>query len=158
MSVNPRGPLRCTRKFIRTPPAYDRRMPGLFHGTPLEQPVTCPRCSKPYAAKTPAGVCACPRGADGKVLDPADQPIRVRRETGGRGGKTVTSASGFAKRSRSTTDLDDLLKSLKAKLGTGGSLALDKDHYPVLELQGDHRDKLVELLKALGYPAKPAGG
>lgn len=133
-------------------------MSGLFAGTPLERPVTCHRCNKPFAAPKGTPLCACPRGADGKVLDPADQPVRVQRESGGRGGKTVTIARGFAPRSASTTDLADLLKSLKAKLGTGGTLGTARDGSATLELQGDHRDRLVELLRTAGYPAKPSGG
>lgn len=46
-----------------------------------------------------------------------------------------------------------LVKLLKNKLGTGGAVK-DED----LEIQGDHRDKLVELLNELGYKAKKAGG
>lgn len=46
-----------------------------------------------------------------------------------------------------------LLKLLKNKLGTGGTL---KDG--VLEIQGDHRDQIVELLNGLGYKAKKSGG
>lgn len=120
-------------------------MSGLFAGTPLEQPVTCERCGCTHAK------CACPRGRDGRVLNPKDQPVRVRRER--RGGKVVTVASGFAPRSDRTDDLPALLQQLKATLGTGGK-SLDDG----IELQGDHRDRLVEFLKGLGYPAKAAGG
>ncbi len=121
-------------------------MPGLFDGTPLEQPVTCERCTKPHAQ------CACPRDRlSGKVLDPRDQPLRIRREQ--RRGKFVTVIAGFAPRSDRTDDLPALLKQLKAKLATGGSL-----DGTTIEVQGDHRDRLVEHFKSLGYPAKPAGG
>lgn len=119
--------------------------PGLFAGTSLERPVTCPRCGRAHAQ------CPCPRGRDGKVLDPKDQPVRVRREK--RGGKLVTVVSGLAQRSDRTNDLPTLLKQLKSTLGAGGTIAADG-----LELQGDHRDRLVEHFKMLGYPAKPAGG
>lgn len=123
-------------------------MSGLFAGTPLERPVTCERCAKPHAA------CECPRGRrDGKVLDPKTQPVRVRREK--RSGKMVTVVSGFTPRSPKTDDLPGLLKRLRSGLGTGGSLSDDGSGF---EVQGDHRDRLVELLKAAGYPAKPAGG
>lgn len=125
-------------------------MPGLFHGTSLEQPVTCERCGKPVAA------CMCPRDrASGKTLNPKDQPLRVQREQ--RRGKWVTVVRGFAPRSDRTDDLDALLKALKAKFATGGTVDRDADP-PALELQGDHRDRLVEHLKSLGYPAKPSGG
>lgn len=121
------------------------RMPGLFHGTPLEQPLTCERCQQPHAK------CACPRDRlSGKVLNPKDQALRIRREK--RGGKIVTVIAGFTERSDRTNDLPNMLKQLKATLGTGGSV--DRTS---IEVQGDHRDKLVEHFKKLGYPAKPAG-
>jgi translation initiation factor 1 len=122
-------------------------MAGLFAGTPLEQPVTCERCGKPHAT------CICPRGRDGKVLNPKDQPVRVRREK--RGGKMVTVAAGFAPRSSRTDDLPDLLSQLKKKMATGGKVDSDGGE---IELQGDHRDKIVALLIGMGYPAKAAGG
>lgn len=121
-------------------------MSRLFAGTPLEQPATCECCGKPH------GQCACPRDArTGKVLDPADQPVRIRREQ--RRGKFVTVITGFTPRSPKTDDLPALLKQLKAKLATGGTAGGE-----TLELQGDHRDRLVEHFKSLGYPAKPSGG
>lgn len=121
-------------------------MSGLFQGTPLEQPLTCERCQQPHAK------CACPRDRlSGKVLDPKDQPLRIRREK--RGGKLVTVIAGFAPRSDRTNDLPGILKQLKGTLGTGGSV--DKT---CIEVQGDHRDKLVVHFQKLGYPAKPAGG
>lgn len=117
-------------------------MSGLFAGTPLEQPVTCPRCNRRL------GDCTCPRDDQGKLHDPAQWPARVRREKSR--GKYLTIASGLGLREQ---DQKALLAHLKSKLGVGGSL---KDNE--LTLQGDHRDKLVELLKAQGYPAKPSGG
>lgn len=120
-------------------------MSGLFAGTPLEQPVTCERCGKSHAQ------CLCPRGVDGKVLDPKAQPVRVRREN--RGGKMVTVVSGFAARSARTDDLPALLAAWKKKFAAGGKVAGAE-----IELQGDHRDAIVEALKNMGYPAKPAGG
>ena len=121
-------------------------MSRLFAGTPLEQPATCERCSRPV------GACTCPRDAkSGKVLSPADQPLRIRREQ--RRGKFVTVIAGFAARSAKTDDLPMILKHLKATLATGGSLDGE-----TMEFQGDHRDRLVEHFKKQGYPAKAAGG
>ena len=51
------------------------------------------------------------------------------------------------------TDMSSMLKTFKSKLATGGTIA---DGH--IELQGDHRDRVVAMLKELGYPAKPAGG
>jgi translation initiation factor 1 len=76
--------------------------------------------------------------------------VRVRRETGGRRGKTVTTVSGVP------VD-DDALRALAGRLkkrcGVGGSA---KDG--VIELQGDHRDVVVEVLRADGYDVVLAGG
>ena len=76
--------------------------------------------------------------------------VRVRRETKGRRGKTVTTISGAPL----TPDaLKELAAELKRRCGTGGS-ARDG----VIEIQGDHRDVLVEELEARGYTVKRAGG
>lgn len=126
-------------------------MSGLFAGTSLERPVTCERCQLPHAR------CTCPRGRDGKVLSPKDQPVRVRREQ--RRGKVTTVVAGFSPRSDKTNDLAEMLSSLKKKLGAGGAIvANEKTGMPEMELQGDHRDMLVKFFADLGYPAKAAGG
>lgn len=75
---------------------------------------------------------------------------RIRREVGGRGGKTVTTVSGLA---LDEVALVALARRLKAACGTGGTV---KDG--VLELQGDHRDQLVSLLAKEGFRSKFAGG
>ena len=126
-------------------------MPGLFAGTPLEQPVTCERCGKTHA------LCTCPRDRKaGKVLDPKDQQLRIRREQ--RRGKFTTVIAGFSPRSERSDDLPAILKKLKAKFATGGTIDATDATAPALELQGDHRDKLVAYFKGLGYPAKASGG
>lgn len=126
-------------------------MSGLFAGTSLEQPVTCERCGKTHA------LCNCPRDrATGKVLEPKDQQLRVRREQ--RRGKFMTVVAGFSARSDRSDDLPALLKLLKTKFATGGTVDGSDAGAPTLELQGDHRDRLVEHLRSLGYPAKAAGG
>ena len=80
----------------------------------------------------------------------AKDVVRVSRETKGRGGKAVTLVSGI---SLPVKDLDALGKQLKASCGSGGTV---KDG--VIEVQGDHIDRLVALLVAQGYKAKRAGG
>lgn len=117
-------------------------MPGLFDGTQLEQPVTCPACGKANEC------CACPRDADGELCQPKDQDARVRREK--RRGKWVTVVTGL---NPVATDLKQLAKTLKAKCASGGSVTDDG-----IEVQGDHRDTVVTYLQSLGYPAKAAGG
>ncbi len=117
-------------------------MPGLFSGTSFEQPVTCAVCEKILDD------CICPRDADGNSCPPADQPARVRREK--RRGKWVTVVTGL---DPAATDLKQLAKQARAACSAGGSATDDG-----IEVQGDHRDKLVQMLKEKGYPAKPAGG
>ena len=71
------------------------------------------------------------------------QNLRVRMERKGRGGKTVTLVTGFE---GSDNDLQDLGKRLKSRLGVGGSA---KDG--TIIIQGDVRDRLVDLLIKEGY-------
>ncbi len=118
-------------------------MSGLFAGTPLERPVTCEACGRTLAE------CSCPRDAAGRVLLPSNQPARVRREKRS-GGKTVTIVTGL---DPVASNLIEMLRELKTKCATGGSAA--HEH---IKLQGDHRETVIEYLKAKGYPAKAAGG
>lgn len=80
------------------------------------------------------------------TLPPAQQKLRVRMERSGRGGKTVTIVAGFV---GTAEDLNALGRTLKTKCGVGGSV---KDSEIIV--QGDFRDRLVTLLKEMGYPAK----
>ena len=80
----------------------------------------------------------------------AKDVVRVSRETKGRGGKAVTLVTGI---SLPDKDLDALGKQLKASCGSGGTV---KDG--IIEVQGDHIDRVVALLVAQGYKAKRAGG
>lgn len=81
---------------------------------------------------------------------PNQQTVRVQVSRKGRGGKTVTAITGFE---HTPASLTALAKQLKAQCGTGGTA---KDN--VIEIQGDHAQKLVELLVAKGYQAKRSGG
>jgi translation initiation factor 1 len=74
----------------------------------------------------------------------------VSRETKGRGGKAVTLVKGLALDAAGLTALG---KQLKAACGTGGTV---KDG--VIEIQGDHVDKVMISLQAGGYKVKRAGG
>ncbi|MEO0532752.1 MAG: translation initiation factor [Cyanobacteria bacterium P01_A01_bin.123] len=83
-------------------------------------------------------------------LPPNQQSIKVEASRKGRKGKTVTIVSGFQHKPETLTNL---AKDLKAQCGSGGTV---KDN--TLEIQGDHRDKLVTLLKGKGYQVKISGG
>jgi translation initiation factor 1 len=90
-----------------------------------------------------------------KASEPPRRPrgdgiVRVRRETQGRGGKTVTAILGVP---LSDEALTDLARELKRRCGTGGTA---KDG--VIEIQGDHRDVLIPELEKRGYTVKRAGG
>lgn len=76
--------------------------------------------------------------------------VRVSLETKGRAGKGVTVIKGLP---LTAAELAALGKQLRAACGSGGTV---KDG--TLEIQGDHADRLVELLKAQGFSAKRAGG
>ena len=102
----------------------------------------CPRCQKPQRS------CTCKEDKRNSVL--GSGAVRVRRETKGRGGKTVTTITGLA---MNTPQLEALLKELKRTCGAGGAL---KDG--VLEVQGDHCDLVLEQLARRGISAKRAGG
>ncbi len=106
-----------------------------------EQGRMCPACGKPIAK------CAC-RKAE---MPPAgDGVVRVGRETKGRKGKGMTVITGL---SLDSDGFRDLAKQLKRKCGTGGTVKAG-----VIQIQGDHRDLLVEELKAQGYVVKRSGG
>jgi translation initiation factor 1 len=79
-----------------------------------------------------------------------DGKVRVRRETKGRKGKTVSTVSGLPV---TEAELKELGKELKQLCGSGGAV---KDG--VIEIQGDHCDTLLKTLIERGYPAKRAGG
>ena len=71
------------------------------------------------------------------------QKLRLNMERAGRGGKTVTLVKGFV---GSDKDINALCKLLKQKCGVGGSV---KDGEIII--QGDHRQRLVEILKKEGF-------
>ena len=86
-----------------------------------------------------------------RSLPPTEQTIRIRREKKGRGGKQVTVLYDFQ---LSSKDLGKLGKQLKKACGSGGTVK----EGGVIEIQGDHRDKIAALLQKQGFKTKFAGG
>jgi translation initiation factor 1 len=76
--------------------------------------------------------------------------VRVGREVAGRGGKAVTVISGLP---FDETQLEELATRLKRLCGAGGAVKNG-----IIEIQGDHRDRLVAELCKLGFEAKRSGG
>ena len=112
---------------------------GLVYST--ESGRMCPDCRQPVAQ------CTCKQN---KPLPTGDGIVRVSRETKGRGGKAVTLVKGVLV---DAAALEQLGKQLKAACGTGGTV---KDG--VIEVQGDHIDRVMQILKTQGYTVKRAGG
>jgi translation initiation factor 1 len=77
--------------------------------------------------------------------------VRIFRERGGRGGKTVTVVRGLPERGE---PLAVLAGELKRLCGAGGTVTDDD----AVEIQGDHRERVAERLRARGYRVKLAGG
>ena len=99
----------------------------------------CPRCGS-YP-------CRCPQP---KSLPPQQQTAHIRRETKGRGGKTVTVIMNLQ---LTPADRKALAKQLKKACGVGGAVKEE-----TIEIQGDNREKVIATLKKIGYKTKMVGG
>lgn len=109
-------------------------MTGVVYST--QHGRTCPGCGRPKAQ------CACKTSS----APQGDGPVRLTRSTKGRRGKTVTVITGVP---LAADELKKLAQTLKQHCGTGGTV---KDG--VIEIQGDHRDRLMALLKQQGFKVK----
>ncbi len=85
-----------------------------------------------------------------KSLPPQQQTVYLHRESSGRAGKAVTLVKKLI---LSEDDLKALAKKLKQECGTGGTVKEG-----VIEIQGEHRQKIADVLQKLGYKVKIAGG
>ena len=101
---------------------------------------TCPDCSNPVKR------CTCRK----QTASVGDGNVRVSRETKGRKGKGVTLIKGLA---MDAAALKLMGKKLKAICGSGGTVKEG-----VIEIQGDHIERILDYLKKQGVTAKRAGG
>lgn len=85
-----------------------------------------------------------------KSRAPQQQTVYLHRESSGRGGKAVSLVKNLL---LSDVDLKSLAKKLKQECGTGGTIKNG-----VIEIQGEHRQKIADVLQKLGYKVKIAGG
>jgi translation initiation factor 1 len=81
---------------------------------------------------------------------PGPAVIRVSRQTQGRAGKAVSVISGLP---LPAPALEALAAELKRRCGSGGTVRQGS-----IEIQGEHRDRLVEELKRRGFATRRAGG
>lgn len=114
-------------------------MSGIVYST--EHGRICPGCGEPVAR------CRCGKK---QPLPSGDGIVRVSRETKGRKGKGVTLISGVPLHPEG---LKALAKALKARCGSGGTVKEG-----VIEIQGDHRERVEEALREKGYRVKRSGG
>ncbi len=85
-----------------------------------------------------------------RSLPPAQQTVYLHRDSSGRGGKAVTLVKNLV---LSAEDMKVLAKILKQECGTGGTIKEG-----VIEIQGEQRQRIAEVLQKLGYKVKIAGG
>lgn len=115
-----------------------RNLGGLVYST--ESGRICPNCGKPWHK----GACT------QRDAPPGSGKVRVGRETSGRKGAGVTVVTGVPLRGDA---LEKLGSELRKKCGSGGTV---KDG--VIEIQGDHRDRIVAELLKFGWDVKRSGG
>ncbi len=121
----------------------NRRDEGIVYST--EYGKMCPKCGRAVSA------CIC------RTSFPCNSPeekndgiVRISREKKGRKGKGVTIIRGIP---LAPLELSTLAKCLKQVCGSGGTIKAG-----IVEIQGDHRDQLIEFLKKEGWSVKRSGG
>ena len=126
-------------------------MTRLFAGTPFDIPPECDDCGKleSECACTPEEKAAveAQRQRDADRLPPEKQTARVTIQKR-KGGRKATVVEGLTAKAN---DLPDLLATLQTACGTGGTVKAKED---LLELQGDHADRVRASLKELGFRVK----
>ena len=90
------------------------------------------------------------RPASVKSLPPQQQTAYLHRESKGRGGSVITLVKNLT---LSPTDMKSLIKKLKSLCGSGGTVKGG-----VIEIQGEHREKIARTLEKMGFKVKIAGG
>lgn len=110
----------------------------IVYSTDPDWQETCPDCNEPVAEcicrlkKTPTGL---------------SNTVYIKRDVKGRGGKTVTTISNIGE------DAKNIQKELQRLCGAGGTVKKG-----IVEIQGDHREKIKKYLESKGYGVKLAGG
>ncbi|KAA1262215.1 translation initiation factor Sui1 [Rubripirellula obstinata] len=126
-------------------------MTSLFAGTPFDIPPQCDHCGKLESEC----VCTAQDKADRESakqrqadrLPPSQQTARISVQKR-KGGRMVTVVEGLTAKAN---DLPSILTQLQAACGTGGTVKAKDD---LIELQGDHQEKIVSEIKELGYRVK----
>lgn len=113
---------------------------GIVYSTGVGE--RCPNCQRAV------GQCVCKQGTPGKAT--VDGIVRVSRETAGRKGNGVSVITGL---DLPATELRALASELKQRCGSGGGIVAGR-----IEIQGEHRDRLVAELTRRGWKTKRAGG
>ncbi|HEV7127336.1 MAG TPA: stress response translation initiation inhibitor YciH [Ktedonobacterales bacterium] len=126
-------------------PSGDRRVVYSTDGGRMRY---CKRCGQAEHAGRCASSASVAAAAPLRV--PNDGVIRIARDRKGRGGKTMTIITGLPPDEPALTTL---AQTLKRMCGTGGTV---KDG--IVEIQGDHRERLAAYLTSLGHRVKLAGG
>ncbi len=117
----------------------NKKQKGVVYSTDVGR--VCPDCGKPVQQ------CSC--STVSKKFH-GDGIVRISRETKGRKGSGVSLITGIPLADK---ELQDLAKKLKKRCSSGGTIKNGS-----IEIQGDHRELLADLLMKLGYKVKLAGG